>query len=301
MEANPESLDARFLEICRAAGVGRISVGLQSLQDRLLARLGRAGDGRTGLAALDRLVETWPGRISADLLAGIPGQQEADLLGDLIRVTSSPRVAHVSLYQLTPVPDTRLAAEVDPERQEALWLKGAALLQKLGRRNYEISNFAVPGEESLHNLRYWRLEPYLGVGPAAVSTLPLDGRIVRRTHPESLDPFLGGGEGAPAWPAEEETIGARDFLFETLMMGLRLRDGIPAALFRRRFGRSLPELLGPLWERWQREGLARRGAVHRGGGHALTRRGRWRLDGLLQEAAGHLSEHPPEGLEVVWP
>ena len=318
VEANPESMDGRFLEACRAAGVDRISVGLQTLQDRLLARLGRVGDGRAGRAALDRLVETWPGRISADLLAGIPGQSEEDLLGDLERVISSPRVAHVSLYQLTPIPDTALAAAVDPERQEALWLKGAALLEKRGRRNYEISNFAYPGEESRHNLRYWRLEPYLGVGPAAVSTLPLGGRVVRRTHPESLEPFLAGGREvpgpeAPAWPAEEETIAPIEFLFETLMMGLRLRDGLPAALFQRRFGRTLPDLLGPLWERWQRERLAsaadgshraadgsRRGGA-RAAAYALTRRGRWRLDGLLQEVHEFLSEHPPEGLEVVWP
>ncbi len=313
VEANPESLDRRFLDACREAGVDRISLGIQTLHDGLLARLGRIGDGRRGREALAKLVEDWPGRISADLLAGIPGQTEEDLLGDLERVTASPRVAHVSLYQLTPIPDTALAAAADPERQEALWLKGAAFLESRGRRNYEISNFARPGEESRHNLRYWLLEPYLGVGPAAVSTLPLGGRIVRLTHPESLEPFLVGGApgAAPGWGAVEEEIGPQDFLFETLMMGLRLRDGIPAALFRRRFGRSLPEVLGPLWARWQGERLARAGQTRgaderRAAGsardrHALTRRGRWRLDGLLREAAEHLEAHPPARLAVTWP
>lgn len=320
VEANPESLTPRFLEICAEAGVDRISLGLQTLRDGLLAKLGRSGDSRRSLEALDRLRENWPGRLNADFLAGIPGQTEEDLLADLERVTgpgpggkdgrpevgsgAPSRIGHVSLYTLTPLEDSELAAAVNPEAQERTWLAGYAFLESRGYRNYEISNFARRGEECRHNLRYWRLEPYLGVGPAAVSTLPLGGRVVRLIHPESLEPYLraahpgeAAGEGG-GWGAEAEEIDPLDFLFETLMMGLRLREGISAALFRRRFGRPLPQLLQPLWRRWQEEGLAAGDDARR---YRLTRKGRWLLDGLLRQVRGHLEAHPPRDLAVRWP
>lgn len=252
--------------------------------------------------------EGWPGRVSVDFLAGIPGQTAEDLRQDLARAMENPAVGHISLYTLTPLPDTELAGRVDPEEQDRLWLQGYAFLESRGFRNYEISNFARLGEECRHNLRYWRLEPYLGVGPAAVSTLPWRGRLMRLSHPESLEAYLEGpAPGEPAqvehtgvpsgWGLQAEEIGAEDFLFETLMMGLRLREGIRRESFQRRFGRPLEELIGPLWARWRAGGLASADP----GRYRLNRRGRWVLDRLLREAAEYLEEAGLPPLAVSWP
>jgi oxygen-independent coproporphyrinogen-3 oxidase len=277
VEANPESLDEEFLQTCTEFGVTRVSLGLQSMQEHLLRLLGRPGDAAANRKALRLLGARWDRRVNLDLLAGIPGQ-DPGLLRDDLNQAIDQRPGHISFYALTPIADTSLESQIDLELQEQLWLTGYQQLEEAGYRNYEISNFARPGEECQHNLRYWRLQPYLGVGPGAVSTLPGSKEgVYRLSNPEELGPFLAGP--AALWGIQIEQISSRDFLFETLMMGLRLREGVSRECFRLRFGRPLEAMIPELWSKWQDRGLVAGTGSH----YALNDKGRLILDRLLIE------------------
>lgn len=304
VEANPESLSREHLEVCESRGVTRLSVGIQSFQTGILSTLGRPSGTREAAAALALLAGSWAGEINLDLMSGVPGQDWAGLRQDIEQaLEGSPD--HVSLYSLTlDDPEHPLARAVDPGAQERLWLRGRRLLESRGYRNYEISSFARSGRECRHNLRYWRLEPYLGVGAGAVSTLPgREGEVLRLANPESLSRYLQGS-GA-TWNLEVERVSPREFLFETLMMGLRLSDGIAAAAFLDRFGTGLPALLPGLWSRWGEGGLLTRipGGGHEGGGeerYALSFRGHMLLNRLLIELQEEIYALPESGLNLSW-
>lgn len=315
VEANPESLDRAFLETCGRAGVTRLSVGLQSMDERLLAVLGRPGTAADNLRALDLMGRTWRGDASFDLIAGIPGQTPKSTISD---VRMAAGTGHASLYSLTVEPGTPLAGLVRSggvtlnarDRDDELWLEGRAALEDAGLHQYEVSNFARTGKECLHNLRYWRLEPYLGIGPGAVSTLPPDlataltgtgndGAVVRLENPRDIGVFLGGPEapgGAP-WGIATEAVASPAFVLETLMVGLRLVDGIGADSFRRRFGQGLDLLAPGLWEGWIARGLAAADP----GRLRLTDRGLLVLDTLLGELAVAVSAERLPPIDLRWP
>lgn len=308
VEANPESIDEEFLDICGQAGVSRLSMGIQTMGDAFLGLLGRPGSRSDNEKALDLLRSRWTRDLSLDFIAGIPGQTAADVRADLSVLDRLPgsMASHASLYSLTLEPGTGLFAQVqeggvtmnDPERDEELWFAGKDELERRGFEHYEISNFCLPGKASKHNLRYWNLEPYLGVGPGAVSTLPtallrevFEGRgkaargkaargsgeqglggggfgeraVCRLSNPESIEGYLTGRDAL--WGMEVEAIQPSDFLIENLMMGLRLAAGIPTDRLQRRFGRGFQELFPGLWERWVHRGLAL--PVEVAGGHPV--------------------------------
>jgi oxygen-independent coproporphyrinogen-3 oxidase len=222
---------------------------------------------------------------------GVPGQSRADLFRDL-REARQAGAGHVSLYALTPPPGTALAEAVQEDARDELWLAGFEQLEAQGYRNYEVANFARPGEECLHNLRYWRLEPYLGVGPGAVSTLPgADGGVLRLYHPENIPAYLAGNP----WGLRREAIRPKEFLLETLMMGFRLRNGIGAEEFSRRFGRPLPDLIPGVWRRWREQGYLQEVCE----AYAFTDRARLFLNRRLLEAQEALGE--AEEPAVRWP
>ena len=227
LEANPSSVEAaRFADLA-AAGVNRVSLGLQSLDDEALRFLGRAHDVAEGLAALDTALATF-GRVSFDLIYALPGQSEAAWLAELRRALSFG-TGHLSLYQLTIEPGTRFAALAargvlpapDPDRGASLYELTAVATEAAGLPAYEISNHARPGEESRHNLAYWRYRPYAGIGPGA------HGRrgglaTMRHRKPENWLAAIGRrGNGI----AEECALGPRDRATEALLMGLRIREG----------------------------------------------------------------------------
>jgi putative oxygen-independent coproporphyrinogen III oxidase len=291
VEANPESLTVAFLQTCARQGVGRLSLGVQSTRDRLLRVLGRPGDESDNRAALARIRSFWRGRLNLDFLVGVPGQSRADLFGDLLQARQTG-AGHVSLYALTPPPGTALAKAVQEDARDELWLAGFEQLEAQGYRNYEVANFARPGEECLHNLRYWRLLPYLGVGPGAVSTLPgAGGEVFRLYHAEDVTAYRAGNP----WGLRQEMIRPKEFLLETLMMGFRLRRGIDAEEFSRRFGRPLPELLPVAWREWEQRGCLREDPEV----YAFTDQGRLLLNRRLLEAQQALEALT--GLQVRWP
>jgi len=313
VEANPESIDREFLEACQETCVTRISAGVQSTDDRRLRALRRTASSGDILRAVELLRLEWNGDVNLDFIAGIPGQEPYEVIKDL-SLLDELSASHVSLYSLTYEPNTPLERLVrrgkvrtnSAEKDEELWFAGVEELERRGFRHYEVSNFCVPGKECVHNLRYWRLEPYLGAGPGAVSTLPAAplakalgrpelaeaGGVLRMSSPKDIRAFLVGRDGL--WGAQFESITPDDFLLETLMMGLRLEEGILSEAFRRRFGADFEELFPGVWGSW----VARGDAKPRGDRLAMSDSGRMLLDGLLAEMPHPASERPPR---VTWP
>ena len=228
LEANPNSVEAaRFADLA-AAGVNRVSLGLQALEDEALHFLGRAHDVAEGLAALDTAQRAF-GRVSFDLIYARPGQSEADWEAELARALSFG-TGHLSLYQLTIEPGTRFATLVaqgrltpaDPDHGATLYERTQAMTDAAGIPAYEISNHARPGEESRHNLTYWRYGDYAGIGPGAhgrrggIATL-------RHRKPENWMSGIGrNGHGIQS----EEPLAGEDRAREALLMGLRLHEGV---------------------------------------------------------------------------
>ena len=228
LEANPSSVEAaRFADLA-AAGVNRISLGLQALDDGALRFLGRAHDVRESLAALDTAQDAFA-RVSFDLIYGLPGQSQAAWAKELDRALTFG-TGHLSLYQLTIEPGTRFAALAakgelqfaQPNDMALLYEHTQAITEAAGIPAYEISNHARPGQESQHNLAYWRYQPYLGVGPGAHGRR--GGHATQRHRkPENwLAALARNGHGV----SEETEIASSDRGAEALLMGLRLREGL---------------------------------------------------------------------------
>jgi putative oxygen-independent coproporphyrinogen III oxidase len=282
LEANPNSVEAaRFADLA-AAGVNRLSLGLQSFDDQSLAFLGRAHSAREGLEALAIAQEQFA-RVSFDLIYALPGDTEASWTATLRRALSLG-TGHLSLYQLTIEPGTRFAALADAGKLDtldndagaALYELTAELTAQAGLPAYEISNHARPGEASRHNLTYWRYGDYAGVGPGAHGRR-LGRRTARHRKPENFLSSLGrNGHGI----AEQEPLTPTEAADEALVMGLRLSEGIDPDALAERFG--LAAIVN--WQAVDR--LVASGHLKRDGARlAATPAGRLLLDHILGEIA----------------
>ncbi len=256
LEANPGTLTPARLERLRALGVNRLSLGVQSFQDPVLARLGRAHKGQGALRAVEEALEAGF-RVSVDLILGLPGQ---DVKADL-ETAAALGVGHVSAYTLQVEPGTPFALaglEPDPDREAEAFAAARAVLGRAGMVRYEVSNFARPGEEARHNLAYWRMLEWGGLGPAASAhflTPAGPGVAERRTNPPL--PRWAAGE-----PPARETIAPLEHVKEGLMMGLRLREGVDLAALARQSGLAgLDRALSPAVGRLEAEGLIERAGV----------------------------------------
>jgi len=238
MEANPNSAEAaRFADVA-AAGVNRVSIGLQALHDNALKFLGRAHGADEGLRAVE-LAQGLFDRVSFDLIYALPGQSEADWDADLTRALAMG-TGHLSLYQLTIEPGTRFATMVrkgdfipaDPDHGATLFEVTRDRTAAAGLPAYEVSNHARPGEESRHNLTYWRYGDYLGVGPGAHGRV-LGSATRRHRKPENWMAALAAqGHGIE----EELPLPADERMTEALMMGLRLAEGVDLRALGERLG-----------------------------------------------------------------
>jgi oxygen-independent coproporphyrinogen-3 oxidase len=227
-EANPESLDAGKASLLRRAGFSRVSLGLQASQDRLLETLGRPGRYKDFTRAFSALRAAGFDNINADLMCGLPGQSEKDLL-DSVRALLDLKTEHVSFYALEVHEGTPFHAagvREEPDAAAAMYELAAAALKAGGLERYEISNFARTGRESLHNLNYWDQGEYLGLGPAAASFL--DGE--RRANAPDLAAYMAAAETAKPPPLQySERLEGRARLAEKIMLGLRKTAGIVTA------------------------------------------------------------------------
>jgi oxygen-independent coproporphyrinogen-3 oxidase len=282
LEANPNSVEAaRFAELA-AAGVNRLSLGLQSFDDTALAFLGRAHSARQGWKALE-IAQRQFRRVSFDLIYALPGDTEGSWSATLAQALSLG-TSHLSLYQLTIEPGTRFATMVakgefrplDPDIAAALYELTDEMTSGAHVPAYEISNYARRGQESRHNLTYWRYGDYAGIGPGAHGRR-LAMRTVRHRKPENfLSAIKRNGHGI----SEEEHLLATEAADEALVMGLRLREGIDAAAIAHRFGfNAIVD-----WTKVDR--LVGSGHLMRTGERiATTVRGRLLLDAILAEIA----------------
>ncbi len=235
LEANPTSAEAGRFAGYRAAGVNRVSIGLQALDDADLRFLGRQHSAAEGLAAWE-LARRLFDRASLDLIYARPNQNLQAWLAELDQALAL-QPDHISLYQLTIEPNTVFASEVrrglwqplDDEPAADQFMATRQRLADAGLPAYEVSNHAKPGQESRHNLCYWRYQDYVGVGPGAHGRLTLNGqRWASRQHKAPaawLQCCQDQGHATRHW----QSLEADDAWQEALIMGMRLAEGLPLA------------------------------------------------------------------------
>ena len=249
LEANPNSADASRFSAYRTAGVNRVSLGVQALDDAALQALGRAHDAREARAAVNAAARTFD-RFSFDLIYARPDQSVAEWREELERALAFAG-DHLSLYQLTIEKGTpyfaahrRGALKIPDEDQAAvLYETTQEVLEARGMPAYEISNHARPGGESRHNLAYWCSDDYVGIGPGAHGRVTLDGvthAVANRRSPEAwLEAVERDGHAAEEFRA----LGAEERRDEVVMMGLRIAEGISRDRFRARTGCDIEDAL----------------------------------------------------------
>jgi oxygen-independent coproporphyrinogen-3 oxidase len=242
VECNPGTADREKLGILADAGFNRLSIGLQAWQDQHLEYLGRIHRRRHFIDTVRWAREAGFVNISADVIFGIPGQTLEEWL-ETLRETVSSGVVHLSAYSLKIEEGTvfhrwkssgRLQ-EMEEEQERELYHKGIELLEQLGLKQYEISNFARKGFACRHNLIYWENGEYIGCGSGAHSHMD----SVRRANTKEIGGYIQRiGSGSPATEFREE-IDEQTELFETLMLGFRLKEGINKRNFFDRYGFDL--------------------------------------------------------------
>lgn len=245
LEANPGTVDAAQFSGYRAAGINRLSMGVQSLDDAKLAALGRIHSAVQARDAYATARQAGFDNINLDMMFGLPGQTVEEGLDDLQQaVNLGPE--HLSWYQLTIEPNTAFShdppATADDDVLWELQEQGWSLLVGAGYRQYEVSAYAREGRRCRHNLNYWTFGDYLGIGAGAHGKLTRsDGSIWRRwklRHPEAYLSAAAGG----LLLAGERQVGGAELPVEFMLNALRLVDGVPAALFPERTGLTLASI-----------------------------------------------------------
>jgi putative oxygen-independent coproporphyrinogen III oxidase len=287
LEANPTSVERGRLAAFRDAGVNRLSLGVQSLDEEALRFLGRRHDAREAVAALEAARTLFP-RLSFDLIYARPSQAEAAWRAELRRALALA-ADHLSLYQLTIEPGTRFATEhargafslPDGDDAARLYAATAEEAARFGLLPYEVSNYAKPGAESRHNLQYWRYGDYLGIGPGAHQRLSvLGGALLAARRHRAPEEWLRLVERDGHATTAEEALAPPERMREALLMGLRLAEGVDAARLETRCAMPFadavdPAMLAACEEEGYLEWLL--------GGRRLraTAEGRLRLDAML--------------------
>ena len=284
-ECNPSSLDDAKAEAFAAAGVNRLSLGVQSLRDERLRFLGRLHDRQGALRALRTARRLVP-RVSGDLMFGMPDQTAEDLRDEIAEMLDEG-LDHVSAYALTIEPGTqfgtlhqlgklRVAREDD---YAAMFEIAERAFGDAGLAHYEVSNYARPGEEARHNLHYWRGGAYLGLGAAAVGMLDDAEGAYRWTNRKDADRYLRAIGEARLELEESERLDAQDRIREALMLGLRTEEGVDLE--------ALEARVGVAWTTGREKSVARRvasGDVVQVGGRLRVPKDRWlRLDGIVAD------------------
>ncbi|PTQ56021.1 MAG: hypothetical protein BSOLF_2480 [Candidatus Carbobacillus altaicus] len=255
IEANPETVTEDLLSYLRTTGVNRLSLGVQTFDDRLLKRLGRIHDAARASDAVHMAARAGFSRISIDLMFGLPEQTMADVERDLLMATQLP-IDHLSYYNLQIEPLTRLGRDVhrgtvrpvDEEEEAEMYERIIEFLAHHEFYQYELSNFAHPGGISQHNLAYWTGRSYLGLGPSAHGFVS----GMRYANIASLPRYVVAGEHAERvedFYATKRVLSETEMIEEFLFLGLRLTEGVRRDRFQERFGRSLEDVYGDLLSR----------------------------------------------------
>ncbi len=257
IELNPETVTKEVLSVLEENNINRISLGVQSLNDRVLKVLGRNTDSISTFRALEIIKENWTRSFSADLINAVPEQTLKIALSD-IRQINYFKPDHISLYSLTFEAGTELFSkfkmgEIQPitDSDDIFMQKESInLLKSMGFNRYEVSNFAKKGKESLHNLNYWKMGSYLGIGPSGASTLLTNAGPLRLSYKRSISNFLNSKTIADR--TEQELINPESFLLEHLMMGFRLKKGIEIEHINSVFNFDIKDYLKTVIDKWGR-------------------------------------------------
>jgi putative oxygen-independent coproporphyrinogen III oxidase len=245
LEANPTSVEANRFRGYRTAGVNRVSLGVQALDDRALAALGRTHSAREALAAVG-VARSVFGRYSFDLIYARPDQSPGEWAGELQSALKEAG-EHISLYQLTVEPDTPFAAlhaagklrPPDEDAARALYDVTQDICSARGLPAYEISNHARPGGECRHNLVYWRAQEYAGIGPGAHGRLDIGNERHATVSEKSPEAWLSRLESRGHGVVADDVLTSTERADEFLLMGLRLAEGIDLARYERIAGRAI--------------------------------------------------------------
>ncbi len=246
LEANPGTVDAQRFADYRAAGINRLSIGIQSLNDKKLRALGRIHDRSTAQTAIRAAQQARFEQINLDLMYGLPDQTLAEALQDLNELLSY-QTSHISWYQLTLEPNTLFYRQPptipDEDAVADMMQAGQAQLTAHGYQQYEVSAYSQPDSRCRHNLNYWQFGDYLGIGAGAHSKLTLtDGRIIRCNkyrHPEQY-------QRAANSIHQQHTLPPVTLPLEFMLNALRLTHGVPLTLFTGRTGLSCDSIQQPI-------------------------------------------------------
>ena len=274
LEANPGTVEAARFRGFRGAGVNRISIGVQSFDERMLAALGRIHSADEARRAIDAALASFD-NVNIDLMYALPGQTPAMARADLdeaLRFT----LPHVSAYQLTLEPNTVFWSKPPalPEHDVAadMQLVVEEQLGAAGYEHYETSAFARPGRRCRHNLNYWQFGDYLGIGAGAHGKLSFHDRVTRHARAKQPNEYM-----KPDARVEESVVPAAELPFEFMLNALRLVEGFDVALFSERTGLPLSTIDKDL------AGVEGRGLLERDWKHIRpTERGRRFLNDLLE-------------------
>ena len=281
MEANPGTLNRAWLEAAMEAGMNRLSMGMQAYQNDLLALLGRIHRFGEVSSSLAMAREAGLENISLDLMFGIPTQtlsQWQETMDAALRLEPS----HISTYGLIPEEGTPLYARLQdhtlelpaPEEERAMYEETLQTLASHHFVQYEISNFSIPGKQCRHNIGYWRQTPYLGLGVSAASMLDVrisdkGMRYTRAQNPNTLEAYFAGVRQHPGSLGEKTRIEPAEARFETMMLGLRMNEGVCETDFLQMHKMTPLQAFGEKLERSVRNGLLEK----KGNWWRLTRRG----------------------------
>ena len=263
LEANPGTLTKKKLKLYQEAGISRLSLGLQSADDKVLKKLGRIHDFAAFEESFRLAREAGFTNINVDLISGIPGQDAKSFEKSMKRVLKlGPE--HLSVYSLIIAENTPFYALYGPEgslketlpseeedREQVEMTR--ALMKAYGYRQYEISNYARPGAECRHNIGYWTQEEYIGFGAAAASfyyTDPEKTKAERVKHAESMD-----------WrklpPEEKEELSLSGLMAEYMILGLRMNEGVTGTKFKEMFGREMKDEYSHILDRYETYGVVK--------------------------------------------
>lgn len=254
VEANPASIDRFELSAWRSLGCNRLSVGVQSLSDAELSLLGRVHTARDARSFLSDARRAGFDDLNVDVMFGIP-EQTADSAEETLTGLMEFSPEHISAYSLIVEEGTPFASDPslrfpDEESEDAIYHRVHACLTGNGYGQYEISNYARPGEECRHNLHYWRCDEYLGFGCAAYSYFGGE----RFGNGRDLGAYLNDPVRAVV---DRETVGQKERAKERIMLGLRLAEGISLSAYKKEFGEDLTEKYKAQIERYQAWGKMR--------------------------------------------
>lgn len=279
-ECNPGTVTPEFLRMLMESGINRLSIGAQAKQGRLLNALGRIHSWEDVVSSFDLARDAGFQNLSLDLMLGLPGQTPADWL-ETLEAALALRPTHLSCYGLILEEGTLLHSLFvkgkldlpDEDAERRMYDTALRVLEGAGFRQYEISNFALPGWECRHNTAYWTQKHYLGLGAAAHSMMPIlngeAGAYRRFGNTPDVPAYLEGAKRGQVPLAEDSVVSASEARFEMLMLGLRMNKGVSRGDFFQRHGRTLEDCWGEKITLLTKKGLLQ----WKGDSLCLTRRG----------------------------